>query len=555
LTGAGIRLLGSLGAALLLAAVFVQQVTASRLTSAVVDEPPHLTAGYLSLVHGDLSVNREHPPLLKALAALPLLWMDPILPAFDPSGPRPGTEDFEFQYSRSFLYRSNDADRLLAAARLPMILLTLLLGSIVFVWARELAGTPAGLAALVLFAFHPGILAHGSLVTTDLGAAFLALSTLWALRLTVRRGSLVAAAACGLLLGLSLLSKFSTLLLLPIGLLLALADRILPFPVKGELLRKERISGERLAILGAVVVCTAWLILLAGYGFDGFPLPRLYVEGIGLAQLKNATVEGPTYLMGEISPDGYWSYYLIALAVKSPVPFLILASTGAALWIARRGRWREAAWLLVPPAAWIGAMTVMTRAQIGVRYILPAIPFLCVAAGSGIALLVRDLARGEGGAGSPSRGAAVAAGSLIILLLAWQALSTLGAHPHYLSYFNGLAGGSERGWRWLADSNLDWGQELAALRRWQVESGEEPVNLFYFGTADPDYHGIRRHPYGEAKPGWFAVSATHLVGVYLSDRDYLADLREMEPDARIGGSIFLYRLERVPPRLRRPLTR
>ncbi len=625
-------LLSSVGASLLLAALFVQLFTASRSTSAVVDEPAHLTAGYLALTRGDLGVNREHPPLIKAIAALPLLVVKPRLPEPAPGGPLPGTEDFEFHYSREFLYRANDAGRLLAAARLPMMILTVLLGAVLFVWTREIAGAGAALAALALFSFEPGILGHGRLVTTDLGAAFFIMATLWTLRLTLRRGSLMGAMACGLLLGCALLAKFSTLLLLPIGGLLLLLDRFLrsreadagghgvdragearrraeatrepggegsapapggsQAPTRGS--RPDRSNGwGRTAILAAIVLLTGWLVLLAGYGFKGFPLPSLYVEGLQLARLKNVTLEGPTYLMGEISANGFWSYYLIALLVKTPIPLLLLSAVGSVS-LLRHPSWRrEALWLLLPPASWIVAMSALTHAQIGVRYVLPAVPFLCAAAGAGLPVLAGALsrrgskedgaalqalkARGGGsaeeaaaGAGStacvaaggvagpgraPARARAVVVVASAIILIGWQAASTLAAHPYHLSWFNALAGGSQNGWKWLADSNVDWGQDLIGLRRWQEGAGNPPVNLYYFGTADPEAEGIRRYPYGEVHPGWFAVSATHLAGVYLPDRDYFAVLRERKPDVSIGGSIFLYHLDPVPAPLLEPLRR
>ncbi len=572
------RILFSAGASVLLAAIFVQEVTASRWTSAVVDEPAHLTAGYLSLVSGDLGINREHPPLLKALAALPLLILEPRLPQTKPGDPAPGSEDFEFHYARELLYRANDHARLLAAARLPMILLTVLLGAVLFVWTREIAGGAGALAALALFAFEPGILGHGRLVTTDVGASFFVMATLWTLRLALRRRSFVAALACGALLGGALLSKFSTLLLLPIGSVLAVTEILLHRRIEGRdrtsdpagaPARGDRgaadgegvrdraagVSGLRAALLAAIVLATAWLCLLAGYGFEGFPLPALYTEGLALARLKNASIEGPTYLMGAISDAGFWSYYVVALLVKTPIPLLLLAAAGSLALLTRRPWRREAIWILLPPAGWILAMTCLTRAQIGVRYVLPAVPFLCAAAGAGVGFLA--------GRGASSRRAerasigerARALGVTVMMLIAWQIVSTLAVHPHHLSWFNALAGGPSNGWRWLADSNVDWGQDLAGLRRWQEAAGNPPVNLYYFGTADPDAEGIVRHAYGDVRPGWFAVSATHLAGVYLPDRDYLAVLREREPDARIGGSIFLYHLDPVPPPLLRPLRR
>lgn len=546
------RLAASLAAALLLAGGFLLQADAARLTSAVVDEPAHLTAGYLSLARGEHRVNVEHPPLLKLLAALPLTGLDPRLPPIDPGGPEPGTEDFEFDYSRRFLYGSNDPDRLLASARLPMIFLTALLGAFVYVWTREIAGTAAALAALLLYVLEPNILGHGRLVTTDLGASVFIVATLWSFRHAVRRGSATATIACGLFLGCALLSKFSALLLLPVMALLLGMELILR--------RREscgsagRVTPGRMLLLAGLAVGLAWVILLAGYGFDGFPVPGLYTEGMELARLKNSTVEGPTYLMGSISRDGFWSYYLVALAVKTPIPLLLLSLAGIVSGLREQALRREIAWLLLPALAWIAAITLLTRAQIGFRYILPALPLLCVSAGVGAAFLMRGfrLESGEKGARPRLR---AAAGALLAILLLWHGLAAVRIHPHHLAYFNEIAGGPGNGWRWLADSNLDWGQDLIRLDRWLESRGNPPVNLFYFGTADPDYYGIPRLPYGSPSPGLFAVSATHLAGVYLPDPDYLEAFRSLEPIARIGHSILVYDLESVPPRLRRPLRR
>lgn len=531
-----------LAAAALLLAALLQMKGASAVTSAVVDEPAHLTAGYLSLARFDLSINREHPPLMKALAALPLLLIRPALPLADPSGPRPGSEDFEFDYSRRFLYRANDADRLLAAARAPIMILTLALGLLVFVWAREIAGDAAGLAALFLLCFEPNILAHGRLVTTDLGAAAFSLGFLWTLRRTLRSGSLRWAAAAGAFLGCALLSKFSTLILLPLAPVLCLLE-VLAFRKEGSAGSVARSLKERLVPLakqGATIAAVAWLFLEAGYGFGGFPLPNLYLEGLQLARIKNATIEGPTYLMGTISKEGFWSYYLVALGVKTPLPILLLAVPGSILlWRDRvlRGEW---IWILPPAAAWIIAMSGLTRAQIGLRYILPIFPLLCLASGVAVGWLARR-----------SRLLRI----LPAVLLTWHLAATIWTYPYHLAYFNEIAGGSGNGWKWLADSNLDWGQDLIGLKRRLDAGGNPEINLYYFGTADPDYYGIRHHPYGSPKPGLFAVSATHLTGVYLPDPDYLAGFRAMTPIETIGHSILLYRLDSVPDRLRRPLTR
>jgi len=532
-------------AAALLGIAFLQMHGASSVTSATVDEPAHVTSGYLSLAHFDLTINREHPPLTKMLAALPLLFLHPALPAIAADSPPPGSEDFEFDYSRKFLYRANRPDEILAAARTPIMILTLALGALVFVWAREMGGDAAGLAALFLFCLEPNLLAHGRLVTTDMGAAAASTAFLFALRRAARLRSTGAFAAAGALLGLALLSKFSTLLLIPLGALLAAAESW-----------RGRGDARTLALRAAALLAVAWLVLEAGYGFAGFPIPRLYSEGLALARVKNATVEGPTYLHGAISPDGFRGYYLVALAVKTPIPVLIFAATGIFALARARGRRAEGLFPLAGAAAWIGAMSMATRAQIGYRYVLPAIPLLCVLGGVGAAALwgagLRSLevrSRSEGALRAAlSRGIAAA-------LALWLALSAWSIYPYHLAYFNEIAGGPDNGWKWLVDSNLDWGQDLGGLKRRLDALGDPTINLFYFGTGDSDALGIRHFPYGESHPGLFAISATHLAGVYLPDPDYLADFRVLAPIETIGHSIFLYRLDAVPRRLTRPLTR
>jgi len=575
-----------LAAALLLLIAFLQMKGAAAVTSAVVDEPAHLTAGYLSLARFDLRVNREHPPLMKAIAAAPLLLMHPVLPPIDPSGPKPGSEDFEFDYSRKFLYRANDAARLLDAARLPIMILTLLLGALVFVWAREVGGDAAGLSALLLFVTEPNLLAHGRLVTTDLGAAAFSLAFLYALRRAFRASSLRWAAACGLCLGAALLSKFSTLLLFPAGAAAILLDALAR---SGGGLDETRRSGaapgrlpvafRRLAAFAipcVLILATAWLALEAGYGFGGLPLPRLWLQGIDLARIKNATVEGPTYLMGAISKEGFASYYLIALAVKTPLPHLLLAAAGIVLLLARRDLRPEAGWILAPSAVWIGAMSFLTRAQIGLRYVLPVTPLLVLAGGIAAGLYLRRARAAEDpaparrpvteggtipaeapdGNASPDpreeqrrRGRRWAMAAVPILFFAVAAFDAARIYPYHLAYFNEIAGGPEQGWRWLVDSNLDWGQDLIGLREKLRLLGDPEVNLYYFGTADPDAIGLRHRPYGSPAPGLFAISATHLAGVYLPDPDFLADFRRLRPIESVGHSIYLYRLDAVPPRL------
>jgi len=539
-----------------------QMLAALPAASAVVDEPAHLTAGWLALTQAEPRANREHPPLVKLLAALPLLGLGVTTPARSSVKTPVTSEDFEFDYSRLFLYISNDADRLLWWARLPVIFLTLCGAVALCAWARSLIGDWGAVAALALYCFEPNLLAHGRLVTTDMAAAVFTLASFAALeRAAGRTGSWLSRAVLpGLCLGAALSSRYSCLLAVPLLGLSLWLDRRPATHARG---------GLAVATL-LIALCVVNLF----YGFGGtpiplgadpvggplkswplasmeahpilkwtpLPLPRLYLEGLDLARYKNTHVEGPSYLNGVISRSGFWSYFVQALSMKTPLALLLLACVGCLLVLLRRPLRAEAIWVLLPAAGLLGMTTVLTTAQIGLRYVLPVIPLLCILGGAA-----------AGRAGVIMRPARWVAIPLVAALLAWQAASVLRVHPYHLAYFNEAAGGPQNGYRHLVDSNLDWGQDLGGLARWMRVQQSAPVHLYYFGTADPEYYGLaRRSP---PEPGWYAVSATHLMGVYLPDPDYLAPFRTMAPAARIGHSIFVYRLENVPPFLRVPIGR
>lgn len=86
-----------------------------------------------------------------------------------------------------------------------------------------------------------------------------------------------------------------------------------------------------------------------------------------------------------------------------------------------------------------------------------------------------------------------------LALIAWHIGESVTIRPDYLAYFNQLAGGPSKGYKHLADSSLDWGQDLPALKQWLDREGlQQPggstVYLSYFGTARPDYYGIKAIP-------------------------------------------------------------
>jgi len=565
-------------AALLAAAIALQAgltVHAARGNSATFDEGAHLPAGYTYLALGDHRLNPEQPPLVKLLAALPLLAVRPLLRTDD----RAWTDARQWELGRRFLYRWNDADRLLLLGRLPVVALASCLLAAVFFEARRRFGDRAAASSLLLAALSPDVLAHGGLVTTDLALAlFFFLSAAAFDRLTTRAtaGQLLAA---GLAAGAAFATKFSAPVLGPVLAVLgavALFDgrpMETAFGVRPRLVVGRSARARHLLLLllgmGVLVLVVVW----ASYGFryalspepsvrarlrapldataagpvrqvviaaaDARLVPEDYARGL-LFVLTHSEAR-PAFLLGQLSDHGFASYFLVTFLLKTPVPLLLL--TALALLRLRRLPLRDAAFVWLPVAVYVG-LTFTRGLQIGHRHLLPIYPFLFLAAGEAAAWLW-----------SWRRPVGLVLASL---LGAWYAAGTLHNHPHHLAYFNEIAGGPANGWRLLVDSNLDWGQDLERLRAWMEENEVPRLKLSYFGSADPAYYGIDAEtlpgytsPHAawvtrEIRPGdVVAVSATNLQGVYLdpADRPLMERLRRLRPIGRAGWSILIYRAD------------
>jgi 4-amino-4-deoxy-L-arabinose transferase-like glycosyltransferase len=555
-------------------------IAASRAQSSTFDEPIHLPPGYLSLTLGDHRMNPDHPPLVRRLAALPLLFMDVKM----------DRDDFAFkvgrpwEFGKRFLYRWNDAETLLFWGRLPIVALGALLLASVFVFTRQRYGEQAALLALFLGALNPDLLAHGAIVSTDLGIALFTFLAVAAFVRVIERVDPLRVTIAGLAVGAACATKFSGLGLLPMlglpALLVALDDEPLDVAGPGEP-REVRTRTGKLAILGLVflgmgvaAVFTVW----SAYGFHSPlavdaeanarifdwstvelrpPVLQAFFAGARrLGVLPEAWIWGlqhflvhaesrPAFLMGQHSETGWWYYFPATFALKTPLPLILLFATGLAT-ARRTASSRRTEMLLFIPLAVFVVLSMSRSINIGHRHLLPVYPFVLVIAGRVAALAF--------GPAEKPRTPALAVGALCL----WQAVATAAAFPHYLAYFNELAGGSRNGWRLLVDSNLDWGQGLKGLREWMSRSGVPRVKLAYFGTADVKYYGVsaERLPgyqppppatiAHEVRPGdLVAVSATLLQGLYVDDRmlPLVERLRKLPPLAVIGHSIFIYRAD------------
>ncbi len=544
--------------------------------SATFDETAHLPSGYMSLKFGDYGFNPAHPPLVKMLAAVPLLFTDVKRDLM--RRPINGWWD-----GMSFLYEDNDADQILFLARVAVLPLGLLLGTAVFFWTKQLFGCEAAIFALFLYSFEPNILANAPLVTTDLGAScfmFIAVYCFYRLAETFSISRLL---LFGFSAGLAVVTKFTSFQLLPMFFLLAAVVIFMPrsmaVDVKGVFQgqatgRTKKFLVLALAAVGAGLV--AYVVIWATYRFryEGITLPghgyetpwshalpdgglsrHLALWLLGAKLLPEAFLYGifaisktlggrSTFLMGNIS-TGFWYYFIVTFLLKTPLPFLIfLIATPFAM----RSYWRKdplAVLCLVSPVVIYFGVACASRLNIGHRHLLPIYPFLFVAAGSVVPWAMRQR---------------IFVKTAMGFLVVWYLASSASIYPNYLAYFNEIAGGPDNGYKYLVDSNLDWGQDLKGLKRYMSEHGIQRVWLSYFGTASPDYYNISYnylpsyvipHPPTAIEPTPFVtISATNLQGIYLPhipsggfSQSYFEGYKELKPIAKIGYSIFIYRID------------
>ncbi len=549
-------------------------------TSPTSDETVHLAAGWSVLATHDFRINPEHPPLLKVIAAAPLLSMRISRDALGSNTWRDAIDHLnsEWAFAHQFLYGQkngvfvNDSATMFRRARMVLLLFCGIgTALIIFFWALELFGPWGGALALALYCFDPNFIAHAGLVTTDVGVCFLMTAAVYFFwRWCCRTPSILNASLFVVAFAVAQITKFSALFL------------FLLIPIVAIFAWRKR--GVRAFALYAIALAAAWVVIWGAYGFrfaasesplpmkeavdewyaklhfigsgetltdeslrkamvttptgwfgrvleieyDHHLLPEAYVYGI--AQMQSYGALRQSYLRGEQSLTGFRSYFLQAFLFKTPIP-TIVAIVGA-LFVAFRTRRREP-FLLVPAALYF-VFALSSHVGLGIRHLLPVYPFLYVLCG----IL----------AGRFFIAAAAAALSCIVVFAPFDPM--WGRH---LSYFNELAGGPTRGWKILSDSNIDWGQDLPRLRDWLAAHGgtDQKINLAYFGTADPHYYGIHYADLLQndplVRPGYLAISVTRYSGA-ASDffkahewQDFVAS-HDAKLVGRAGYSIMIFEL-------------
>ncbi|MGD0139132.1 MAG: hypothetical protein ABSD28_09660 [Tepidisphaeraceae bacterium] len=588
----------------LLAAFAVTGWTAWLGKSATYDEPLHFMGAWIQTHYDDFRCDPEDPPLWRYYAMLGTSKSELKVPTSgvewnDMLRDR-GVEGLFFQ--DVFYYTpENNAVAALVAARGRMLMLGVVLGAAIAWWAWRLGGPAAGAAAAAAFCFDPNFLAHAPLVKDDVPIALALLLFMAAAWLVGQRATLCRCIAVSLALGAALTVKFSGVVAIPVLGIVLLIRALLPQPWN-FLKWTAQTRAKRLAVATCIAFASCliayvfiWACYRFRYGpsvdpsqiFDFSELPRITAKHEAFAAyhaftltseqlrqwnahwkpgalfrlalwagdshlLPQTWIEGflfsygtapgrEAFLLGKPSMSGWWYYFPVAMAVKTPLATLIALPLSAAYWISRRASavklWDVLALALMPLLYM--AIAMGSDLNLGIRHVLPVYPFLFIFVG----ITAADALR---------RGRKIAK-ALIGVCLLGLVLETYLAYPDFIPFFNVAAGGWRNGPNLLGDSNVDWGQELPALAQWQRANPQYQLFLNYFGSADPRYYGIHyvklpgsigpddQTP-SASLPRVYAISgnAAHFPWISRQDRDFYLKLQSQIPIAVLGHCIYLY---------------
>lgn len=562
-----------IGVVSLLAILVIQLALTIRTESITWDEDDHLFAGYMSLKTGDFGLNPEHPPMVKMLAALPILHMPLRVPTLQ-------NREFKieaFLDGKDFLFK-NDADTMLFRARMATASLTVLLALLVFLAGQEMFGTAAGFVALLLLVFDPNQLAHGAFVATDTGVTCFLFAAVYTFYRYVKRPSVGRLLLVGVAAGLALSAKHTGILVFPMLVLLAICEYFLNRKAEPAETRKTRPGVLSYVGALAAIAVIAVTILWAFYGFryaarpnglqlnppaaqsfaylGGHPLeskvlttfarfhllPESYLYGLNDVLIMNDFYT--SFLLGKAYPHGVWFYFPFAILIKSTLAFLI--GLAIAIWAIagkKLTQRREVLFLTVPPAFYL-AVAMSSHLNIGVRHVLPIYAFLGVLIGGTAVMLVARQRRWM---------------YVFAALIVFQMVTSLRAFPTYIPYVNEAWGGEKNAWWLLSDSNADWAQQLKATKKYLDARGVKDCWFVYFGQGviDTSYYGIPCKPLPTLGALWVGekfydtpdtingmvlVSAGNLSGFEFGPAELnpYEQFKRIKPTAVIQHGVFVY---------------
>lgn len=526
----------------------------SRADSATTDESVHLFAGFTYLTQKDFRLDTEHPPLIKEIAAIPLLFLHPKY-QLNSDWQKAGNFYYDSwkearAMGNSFMFLwGNNADQLLIYARIMMILLTLVLGLTVYFYAKKLYGEKAGIFATFLTLFCPIILSHGRLVNTDIGVTLFIVLTVYLWGNYLKKPSWWGFVGSGIFLGLALSSKFTAVILVPIMIGLLLINIYLD---------KSQWQTKIFALIGAIAI--AFIIIWAAYGFSlsspPFPhggisaeinswssvpvsshydnlynhlraifVPADFYKGLSLIS-RHVVGGNGSFLLGHNSTFGWWYYFPVAIFFKTPIAIFIFLIISLIYFKKCRSKdiFDECV-LIVSPLIFL-LFAMLTRADLGVRHVLPIFPFLIIFASKSINTI--DFKKINV--------------TLVIFCAAvlWYIVIVFSSFPNYIAYFNEFAGGSQNGYKILTDSNLDWGQDIFRIKNYLVTNNITNPYLVYPWEGDEalNYYGIKFIP---LTPEMQNVHGPAIVSATYYDTDAYSWLKKF-PKTLITPGVFLVQL-------------
>ncbi|MCL5017505.1 MAG: glycosyltransferase family 39 protein [Patescibacteria group bacterium] len=608
---------------------FLMMIGAAKQDSAIMDELAHIPAGYSYVKYFDYRLNPEHPPLVKALAAMPLLFQNLNFPINSDAWQNQVNSQWEI--GTKFLYESgNNADNIIFYSRLFPILLTLILIGFAYFWASELMGRWWALLPTALIGFSPNFLAHGHYVTTDVGASLGFLVGTYFFLKYVYSPTQKNIIFAGVAFGFAELLKFSTVLLAPlfIGIVLIIflekTIKEIKSPVTDKFKRVFKYFYQDFGrlllifIVGGSVIYVVYFIftfnypiqkqysdtasILQGFGKRWLADPVIAMSGsailrpiaqylLGVLMVMQRSSGGNTaYFLGQVSNLGNKLYFPMVFLMKETLPALIIIFFGTlyALYrIIKRSinridslknafaeylitNFSEFTMLLFVLGYWGYSLT--STLNIGFRHIMPTLPFIYILASQSIkkwfASMPKFIAEGpaEKFLNSINKLRSLFIKILLLMiLLFWLITSAFSTYPYFLSKFNEIFGGKSGGYKYVTDSNFDWGQDLKRLKKWVNDppNGEiiDKIAVDYFGGGDPKYYlGDKevtwKSSYGNPMENgikWLAVSINTIQsavektipGLNRDPQDeYLWLNKPLSPDYVVGTSIFIYKLDK-----------
>lgn len=429
-----------------------------------------------------------------------------------------------------------------STARMVTILFSCLTAYLVFHWARLLYGFIPAMFTLAMYVLDPNIIAHSQLVTTDVYLTGFMILSFYALWRFARSRSIGSGLLCLTALGISQITKYNAIVLFPLFLVTLVLydfhkDRQISLIKRFQ---KHFPAYTKYTFLAAV---TSILIINLGFLFDQtfkhfgeyrfssellrniqsdipaisnfpVPVPEPYLAGLDFMNNLEQTGSAPgnVYLLGNVQKgQGFPGYYFFASLFKVPISIQIALILAFGVYFLRRDSRKDFftndVFLLIPVAFFAVYFNFLFKTQAGIRYYLPVFPFLYIFSGR--------LFMGWDGFSKAWKG-------LSLALLVYLTVSVLSYYPYHLSYFNEIVWNRLDAYKYLADSNVDWGQDKNELQQYLEE------------------HPSALYKPNNVRPGHLVVRINDLVGV-TQDPEKYAWLRDnFEPTRSIAHSYLVY---------------